>query len=147
MKKAIYPGSFDPFHLGHLNIIKKAANLFDELIVAVGINIIKQPSSNLNMRVANIENAIKNAALTNVTVISWSGYMVDLAKKMRVHYLVRGIRNHDDLTDEILSAAVNKNLDHQIETVFFLSDVAYQSVSSSRIKKILVDHDHFFDKK
>lgn len=70
MKKAIYPGSFDPFHLGHLNIIKKAANLFDELIVAVGINIIKQPSSNLNIRVANIENAIKNAALTNVTVIS-----------------------------------------------------------------------------
>ncbi|WP_036499102.1 pantetheine-phosphate adenylyltransferase [[Mycoplasma] testudinis] len=146
-KIAIFPGSFDPFHIGHLHVLKKALKLFDEVVLAVSINIKKTNASDMNIRVDLVSKKIKQLKLKNVTVQGWTGYTVDLAKKLKAKYLIRGIRNFADFQEELLNASVNKKLNPKIETVFFLSDQAYQSVSSTAIKKVIDNHKKYYQAK
>ncbi|WP_033159881.1 pantetheine-phosphate adenylyltransferase [Mycoplasmoides alvi] len=146
MKKriALFPGSFDPIHSGHIHIIKKAIDLFDELILCVSINVDKLYDLSLLERKSKVEKVIKKLKLKNVKVISWPSYIVDAAKLYKAKYLITSVRNMDDFQQSLHNASINKKLDKKLETIVFFSDVAYQSISSSDIKKTLKKHNKFF---
>ncbi|MDY3703184.1 MAG: pantetheine-phosphate adenylyltransferase [Limosilactobacillus coleohominis] len=134
MKVAIFPGSFDPLTLGHLDLIKKGSALFDQLAVAVMDNASKHPLFSLDERVAQVKEAV--SGLSNVSVITSQGLTVDLMNKIGADYLMRGLRNSKDFEYERDIAAMNQFLDDQVETVFLLADPKYQHLSSSLLKEV-----------
>ena len=129
MKVAIFPGSFDPLTLGHLDLIKRGSALFDQLAVAVMDNASKHPLFSLDERVAQVKEAV--SGLSNVSVITSQGLTVDLMNKIGADYLMRGLRNSKDFEYERDIAAMN-----QVETVFLLADPKYQHLSSSLLKEV-----------
>ena len=131
-KKALFAGSFDPFHDGHLHILKKANELFDEVYVAVSINPNKN-SSKLEKRVDQVSNFLKEHDLKN-KVIKNDGLTVELAKKIGCKYLIRGLRNNLDLEYELELANLNKKIDSSIETIFLVADNEFKNISSSKLK-------------
>ncbi|WP_076462185.1 pantetheine-phosphate adenylyltransferase [Limosilactobacillus caccae] len=134
MKVAVFPGSFDPLTLGHLDLIKRGSALFDQLAVAVMTNVNKEPLFTVDERVAQIKEAV--AGLDNVTVITTSGLTVDLMNRIGADYLMRGLRNTTDFQYERDIAAMNNFLDDQCETVFFLAKPEYQHLSSTILKEV-----------
>lgn len=134
MKVAIFPGSFDPLTLGHLDLIKRGSALFDQLAVAVMDNASKHPLFSLDERVAQVKEAV--SGLSNVSVITSQGLTVDLMNKIGADYLMRGLRNSKDFEYERDIAAMNQFLDDQVETVFLLADPKYQHLSSSLLKEV-----------
>lgn len=133
MKVAIFPGSFDPLTLGHLDLIKRGSALFDHLAVAVMTNTSKDAWFTVDERVAQVKEAV--AGLDNVSVITATGLTVDLMNKIGADYLMRGVRNVDDFRYEKDIAAMNHYLDDQVETIIFLADPKYQYLSSSLLKR------------
>lgn len=146
-KIALFPGSFDPLHEGHIHIIKKAINIFDKLIICVSININKKNTSNLLERTKQVKKIISNLKLKNVNVILWDKYIVDVAKKHKAKYLIVGVRNQKDFKQSLFNASVNKTLNPSLETIVFFSDEAYKKISSSKIKETLKKHEDFFKTK
>ena len=136
MKVAIFPGSFDPLTLGHLDLIKRGSALFDQLAVAVMDNASKHPLFSLDERVAQVKEAV--SGLSNVSVITSQGLTVDLMNKIGADYLMRGLRNSKDFEYERDIAAMNQFLDDQVETVFLLADPKYQHLSSSLLKEVTI---------
>lgn len=136
MKVAVFPGSFDPLTLGHLDLIKRGSALFDQLAVAVMANASKHPLFTLEERVAQVKEAV--AGLDNVSVITSQGLTVDLMNKIGADYLMRGLRNSRDFEYERDIAAMNQFLDSQVETVFLLADPKYQHLSSSLLKEVTI---------
>ena len=134
MKVAIFPGSFDPLTLGHLDLIKRGSALFDQLAVAVMDSASKHPLFSLDERVAQVKEAV--SGLSNVSVITSQGLTVDLMNKIGADYLMRGLRNSKDFEYERDIAAMNQFLDDQVETVFLLADPKYQHLSSSLLKEV-----------
>ncbi|MCR4755412.1 MAG: pantetheine-phosphate adenylyltransferase [Lachnospiraceae bacterium] len=135
MKKAIYPGSFDPLTLGHLDIIKRAADIFDELTVGVLDNHAKTPLFSVEERVNILKEATKD--ISNVRVESFSGLLVDYAKQNGYHVSVRGLRAITDFEYELQIAQTNKMLSAgALDTMFLTSDVEYSYLSSSGVKEI-----------
>lgn len=135
MKKAIYPGSFDPLTLGHLDIIKRAAEIFDDLTVGVLDNRGKTPLFSVEERVNILKEATKD--LPNVKVESFSGLLVDYAKENGYHVSVRGLRAITDFEYELQIAQTNKMLSGgALDTMFLTSDVEYSYLSSSGVKEI-----------
>lgn len=134
MKVAVFPGSFDPLTLGHLDLIKRGSALFDQLAVAVMDNASKHPLFSLDERVAQVKEAV--SGLSNVSVITSQGLTVDLMNKIGADYLMRGLRNSKDFEYERDIAAMNQFLDDQVETVFLLADPKYQHLSSSLLKEV-----------
>ena len=134
MKVAIFPGSFDPLTLGHLDLIKRGSALFDQLAVAVMDNASKHPLFSLDERVAQVKEAV--SGLSNVSVITSQGLTVDLMNKIGADYLMRGLRNSKDFEYERDIAAMNQFLDDQVETVFLLADPKYQHLSSSLLNEV-----------
>lgn len=134
MKVAVFPGSFDPLTLGHLDLIKRGAALFDQLAVAVMTNTSKEPLFSVDERVAQIKEAV--AGLDNVSVITTTGLTVNLMNRIGADYLMRGLRNTTDFQYERDIAAMNNFLDDQCETVFFLAKPQYQHLSSSLLKEV-----------
>ncbi|TWT46182.1 Phosphopantetheine adenylyltransferase [Phycisphaerae bacterium RAS1] len=130
---AVYPGSFDPLTLGHLNIIRRAARLFNELIVGVGVNPDKALLFSAEERLALIEPHIHE--LPNVRAEAYAGLTIDFAKHCAARVLVRGIRDLADLSGEIQQAAVNQ-LIGGVETVFLLTSDQHTLTSSTYIKQI-----------
>ena len=118
MKVAVFPGSFDPLTLGHLDLIKRGSALFDQLAVAVMTNTSKKPLFSVEERIQQIKEA--TAGLDNVSVITASGLTVDLMNRIGADYLMRGLRNNADFQYERDIAAMNNFLDDQCETIFFL---------------------------
>lgn len=133
MKKAIYPGSFDPVTYGHLDIIKRAAKVSDKLIVAVLENDRKTPLFTVEERVSMLKRAVKN--LKNVEVRSFSGLTVDFARQEKADYLIRGLRAVTDFEYELQLSQTNKKLAPEVETVFLTTDLQYAYLSSSIVKE------------
>lgn len=142
MKKALYAGTFDPITYGHLDIIRRTAKLFDTLTVAVAHNPSKQPLFSLTERVELVQQA--TADLTNVSVIGFSGLLVDLAKNEHASCLVRGLRGTDDIEYEIQLAQLNQKLAGELETLFLPPAVEWRYLSSTMIREI---HKHGGDVK
>lgn len=136
MKVAIFPGSFDPLTLGHLDLIKRGSALFDQLAVAVMTNETKNPLFTVDERVEQVKLAV--SGLSNVSVITSNGLTVELMNKIGADYLMRGLRNSKDFEYEKDIAAMNQFLDSEVETVFLLADPKYQHLSSSLLKEVAI---------
>ncbi len=135
MSKAMYPGSFDPMTIGHLDIITRAANTFDELVVGVLNNKQKSPLFSVEERVKILKEATKK--IPNVTVVSFSGMMADYAKENGITVSVRGIRNSNDLDAELVQSQYNRLLsDGTLETVSFFTRPEYSFISSSGVREV-----------
>lgn len=135
MKKAVYPGSFDPVTYGHLDIIKRAAELCDELIVSVLNNKTKTPLFSVEERVKILEEATKD--IPNVRIDSFSGLLIDYTKKNNIKVAIRGLRAITDFEYELQIAQTNRKLSgEQLDTVFLTTSLEYAYLSSSSVKEI-----------
>ncbi len=135
MKKAIYPGSFDPLTLGHLDIIRRAADIFDDLTVGVLDNVAKTPLFSVDERVIILKEATKD--IPNVKIESFSGLLVEYCKANGYHVSVRGLRAITDFEYELQIAQTNKMLSGgELDTMFLTSDVEFSYLSSSGVKEI-----------
>ena len=135
MKKAIYPGSFDPVTYGHLDVIKRAAQIFDELTVSVLNNKLKTPLFSVEERVNILKEATKD--IPNVKVESFSGLLVDYARSRDVHVVIRGLRAITDFEYELQNAQTNALLSSgELDTIFLTTSLEYAYLSSSSVKEI-----------
>lgn len=134
MKRGVYPGSFDPITLGHLDVIQRASMIMDELIIGVLQNSVKRPLFTAEERVKLIQQVIKD--IPNVKVQSFDGLTVDFAKKVEASVVIRGLRAVTDFEYELQIAQTNRKLDAEIDTVFFTTNVEYAYLSSSIVKEI-----------
>ena len=139
MTKAIYAGSFDPFTMGHLNILNRAAKMFEEVIVAIGTNTSKRALFTPDEKVEMINEVIETSSYDNVRVILYAdGLIVDLAKAEGADVMIRGIRSLSDMEYEMNIASMNKTQQPDIESVFLMADEQYRFVSSSLIKEVAI---------
>ena len=134
MARAIYPGSFDPMTLGHLDIIQRSSKLFDEVIMTVVGNPSKSTLLPVDARTTLIEETIKN--LKGVRVGSFQGLTVDYARQNGITVLIRGLRAISDFEAELGMAQTNKQLFPELETIFLMSKAEYSFISSSTVKEI-----------
>ena len=134
MKIAIYPGSFDPVTSGHLNIIQRAANIFDKLIVCVMVNAGKNPMFTLEERVALIQRVTKS--LPNVEVDSSSELLADYAKRRGSCVIVKGLRASSDFENEFQMALINHKINPELDTMFLPAESQYLYLSSSTVKEL-----------
>ena len=135
MKIGVFAGSFDPITRGHEDIVLQALPLFDEIIIAIGVNIDKKYMFPLEQRIKWIENTF--AEYPNVKVVSYEGLTVDLCKKMNANFIIRGLRNTTDFEYESIIAEANKKLNLDVETVFFLSDPTLRCISSTVVRDLI----------
>ena len=136
MKKpniAVYPGTFDPVTYGHIDIIKRAAKIFDKVIVAVAHNNEKSPLFSLKERVFMLKDSVKN--LNNVVIDDFEGLVVDYASKKGTRVMIRGLRMISDFEYEFQMALTNRKLSEKIETVFLMPSESYSYISSKLIKE------------
>ena len=133
MTRAIYPGSFDPVTLGHLDIIKRASKIVDEVIVSVLNNNSKSPLFSVEKRVKMLEEVVKD--IPNVKVMSFEGLLVDFAKSVDAQIIVRGLRAVTDFEYELQMSQTNMVLDDDIDTIFFTTSLEYAYLSSSTVKE------------
>jgi pantetheine-phosphate adenylyltransferase len=134
MKIAIYPGSFDPVTNGHIDIIERAANMFGKVYVAVIENPEKQASFSFDERINMIKGATGH--LKNVAVDSFSGLLIDYAKKKKAVAIVRGLRAVSDFEYEFQMALTNRKMNPRIETIFFMTGDKFAYLSSSMVRQI-----------
>ncbi|MEO6884644.1 MAG: pantetheine-phosphate adenylyltransferase [Bacteroidia bacterium] len=136
MKKiAVFPGSFDPITIGHESIVRKALSLFDEIIIAIGINTEKKYFFTLEKRIHFLETIFKNES--KIKIETYTGLTVDFCKKNNASYIVRGLRSSADFEFERSIAQMNKAMEAEIETVFFVSNPEFSAVSSTIVRDIL----------
>ena len=132
---AVYPGSFDPVTNGHLDVIRRAAGIFDKVIVGVGRNVGKAPLFTTEERVSLIQVAVSE--LQNVEVESFDGMLVAFAKQHGASVLVKGLRAISDFEYEFQMALANRHLDPSVETMFLMTSAEYQFLSSSIVKEMV----------
>ena len=140
MKKAIYPGTFDPITFGHIDLIKKSLNIFDKVIVAVSDGNTKNYLFNVEEREHLIKKALFNDLKFNkkkIVVTSFKTLTTDFCKKMKSNVILRGLRATSDFEYEFQLAGMNKKLNNVIETVFLMSDPENQIISSKFVKEII----------
>ena len=140
MKKAVFPGSFDPITLGHCEIIEKACEIFDEVIVSVGNNSDKNYRFSLNQRLKFISDEFKNNS--KVYVEKYQGLTVDFCKNKNIKHIVRGLRNPADFEFEKKIALFNNSLEN-VETIFFLTSPKNAFISSSMVREIMDNGGNF----
>ena len=133
MKTAIYPGSFDPVTLGHIDVIKRASKLFDHLIIGVLNNRAKTPLFSVEERVKMLEEMTKN--MTGVKVVPFEGLLVDFAKEMSAGIVVRGLRAVTDFEYELQIAQTNHVENPEVETIFLTTSLQYSYLSSTIVKE------------
>ncbi len=133
-RRAIYPGSFDPMTNGHLDLVRRARNLFDEVIVAVATSSDKKTLFALEERIELVR--ISTAGLTGITVVGFSGLLIDFAAKVNSNVLIRGLRAVSDFEYEFQLAWMNRQLDRNIETMFLAPSEENAFVSATLVKEI-----------
>ncbi|MBE1293066.1 MAG: pantetheine-phosphate adenylyltransferase [Rhodobacteraceae bacterium] len=139
MRTALYPGTFDPITLGHIDIIRRAAVLVDRLVIGVAINRDKGPMFDLEERVAMIEGeCAKLSAETGTEIIAhpFENLLIDCAKEVGARIIVRGLRAVTDFEYEYQMVGMNRALDSSIETVFLMADLKHQAIASKLVKEI-----------
>ncbi len=135
MKRAVYPGSFDPVTYGHLDVIKRASEVFDILVVSVLNNKVKTPLFSVEERVKILKEATKD--IPNVQVDSFSGLLIDYAAEKDIHVAVRGLRAITDFEYELQIAQTNRKLSNgKLDTIFLTTSLEYAYLSSSSVKEI-----------
>lgn len=134
MSKVIFPGSFDPIHLGHVDITRRAANLFDEVVIAVYDKPLKSLLFSPRERIAMVKEATKH--IPNITILGYNGLTVQFAKEVGASAIVRGLRVFSDFEFEFRMAMANKRLEPGIETIAFVTDEKNTFLSSSTVKEI-----------
>ena len=134
MKAAIYPGSFDPVTFGHLDVIRRAASIFDELTVSVLNNTQKTPLFSVEERVKMLREATKE--LKNVKVVEFEGLLVDFAKAIDAKVVIRGLRAITDFEYELQMTQTNHKLEPDVETLFLTTSIEYSFLSSTTVKEV-----------
>ena len=134
MKRAIFPGTFDPFTLGHFDILKRSKQLFDEIIVGIGKNSEKKTMFSLKERVEFIEKVVKDD--NKIKVMSYDGLTIDFCEKVNAKFIVRGVRNNGDFEFEKAIARTNRFLS-RIETIFILTSAKTSFISSSIVRDLI----------
>jgi pantetheine-phosphate adenylyltransferase len=134
LKRAVYPGTFDPFTLGHLDIVERAVKIFDDVIIAVANPRHKEPLLPIDVRKNLIIESVSH--LKNVSVMEFEGLLVDFLKKLGIRTVIRGLRAVSDYDYELKMAWINKKLYDEMETIFLLSSEQFAYLSSSFVKEI-----------
>ena len=140
MKTAIYPGTFDPITYGHIDVIKKSLKIFDRVVVASTNNVSKNYYFTINDRLDIINNSLfKDLKLNKkkIKVISFDNLTIDLCKKYKANTIIRGLRAVSDFEYEFQLAGMNRKLNNNIETIFLMSDIENQIISSRFVKEII----------
>lgn len=133
IRRAVFPGSFDPITLGHVDIIERALPLFDEIIIAIGVNAAKNYMWDLEVRIAKIEAAFKGQSKIKVT--SYQGLTADFCKKEKAQFILRGLRNTTDFNYEQTIAQANEKV-NGVDSVFLICSPEYSHISSSIVRDI-----------
>ncbi|MDD3074899.1 MAG: pantetheine-phosphate adenylyltransferase [Eubacteriales bacterium] len=134
MASAIYPGSFDPVTMGHLDIIKRSAKIFDFVYVAVAVNSNKRPVFTTEQRIKYLQAATQE--LKNIEIVTINGLLVEAAKKFNAGIIIKGLRAISDFEFEFQMALMNKKLGEDVETLFMATSTSYSYLSSSLVKEV-----------
>lgn len=137
MKKAVFPGSFDPFTLGHLDVLRSSLKLFDQVIIAVGYNLQKSGYFTVEERMEIIRKSVQG--IENVKIDSYQGLTVDYCKKVDAHFIVRGLRTTTDFELEKVIAQANSKMAPGIITVFIPSEHEYSFITSTVVRDVLIN--------
>jgi len=143
IRRAIYPGTFDPITNGHLDIIRRASHMFDEIIVSVAVSQEKKPMFTLEQRIEMVKTATKD--YPSVTVIGFNSLLIDLSDKLDANIIIRGLRAVSDFEYELQMGYANTSLKEELETVYLMPSLQHAFVSSSVVRSILhfdgkIDH-------
>lgn len=136
MKIAVFPGSFDPITIGHVDIVKRSIPLFDKIIVSIGVNTQKKNLFSLEQRTQWIQKVFQD--YPSIEVSSYTGLTINYCKEIGAEYLLRGIRSASDFEYEKTIAHLNHTMDAQIETILMLSPPEYSSISSTIVREIIM---------
>lgn len=134
MAIAMYPGSFDPVTMGHLDIIKRSAKIFDYVYVAAAVNSNKRPVFSTEQRIKYLQAVTQN--LKNVEIVTFNGLLVEAAKKYNAGIIIKGLRAISDFEFEFQMALMNKKLGEDVETLFMATSTSYSYLSSSLVKEV-----------
>ena len=134
MVRAVYPGTFDPITNGHIDLVRRASPLFEEIVVAMAHNVAKKTVFSLEERMALVETCL--ADIANIRVVAVSGLLVDFAAAQQAHVILRGLRAASDFEFEFQMAGMNRHLAPQIETLFLRPAEEYAYLSSSLVKEV-----------
>ncbi|ACD82483.1 pantetheine-phosphate adenylyltransferase [Candidatus Methylacidiphilum infernorum] len=136
MKRVLYPGTFDPITLGHVDVISKAARLFDEVVVGVAAQTPKETLFELEERMELVERTLKHFSFSNAIALPYTGLTVDFAKELNCCAIIRGLRAVSDFETEFQLALMNRRLKPEIETLFLMPEDNHIYLSSSLVKEI-----------
>lgn len=136
MRKGVYPGTFDPITLGHMDIIRRGAALVDHLVIGVTTNAAKSPMFSDAERLASVEREVAAAGLANVSVVGFDSLLMDFAESIGASLVIRGVRGVTDFEYEYQLTGMNRQLNDRIETVFLMADIALQPIASRLVKEI-----------
>lgn len=134
VKRAIYPGTFDPVTFGHLDMIKRSAKMFDELIVGVLVNRTKTPLFSIEERVEMMKEA--TAEIPNIRVSTFEGLLIDFAKSHNANFIIRGLRAVTDFEYELQMSQTNRIMSREIDTIFLTASLEYAYLSSSTVREV-----------
>jgi pantetheine-phosphate adenylyltransferase len=138
MRIGFYPGTFDPIHNGHLDIIRRAVKLVDRLVIGVAVNVAKGPLFTLEERVAMVaEETVSCAEVAEIEVRPYDNLTIHFARQVGAQVIVRGLRAFSDFEVEFQMTTMNQQLDREIETVFLMADPRHQAVASRLVKDIV----------
>ncbi|WP_018335936.1 MULTISPECIES: pantetheine-phosphate adenylyltransferase [Butyricimonas] len=134
---AVFPGSFDPFTIGHEEIVRRGLKIFDKIIVAVGINAVKREFLDVDTRIAIIEKVFKGE--DKVSVMSYSGLTVDFCEQQHAGFIIRGLRTAADFEYERAVGQINKAMDSNVETMFLLTSPEHTFISSTIVRDVFMN--------